>query len=219
MKSPIFISFEGIDTTGKTTLVSALAQNFAATGRSVGVKHESPRDQYVSVRIEDALKKSIFISEGFEQGPQAALLYMLYAECLSSQEVPKEAQLVLADRSIDSIAVYQGAALQGKNLVGAPHLLSALESLYSLIGGRVPDHTILLIISDEELQRRFKVRHGRMPTKAEFDELIRLQERYKQIASARSRYVVFDAGIPNQKLQEIVMRNIQEKFELKVRFD
>jgi len=215
MKLPIFISFEGIDTTGKTTLVSALAQRLAAAGQSVGLKYESPRDQDVSARIEDSLKKSIFISEGFEQGPQAALLYMLYAECLANQQVCTGADLVLADRGIDSIAVYQGAALQENDLVRAASLLEVLEKLYSLIGGRIPDLTILLLISSEDLQRRFNKRHDRMPTEAEFNELINLQERFKHLASIRSRYVTFDAGTPNHELQAAVMRNIEEIFDLR----
>lgn len=215
MKLPILISFEGIDTTGKTTLVEALAHQLAALGRGVALKYESPLDEDVAERIDDALKKSIFISEGFGKGPQAALLFMLYAECLASQQVRRDAHVVLADRSIDSIAVYQGAALQLDDSVDAARLLDAIETLYLMIGGRVPDLTILLIISNDELQRRFNERHGRMPADAEFTELIRLQERFKYIASMRARYVMFDADMSNQELQTTVMRNIKEKFDLR----
>jgi len=215
MTWPILISFEGIDATGKTTLVEAIAHQLFASGRSVAIKYESPQDEDVVSCIEDALKKSIFISNGFEHGPQAALLFMLYAEYLASQQVCQNTHVVLADRSIDSIAVYQGAALQFDHEIDAVKLLDALEALYSMVGGRVPDLTFLLIISNEELQRRFNERHRRMPTNAEFTELIRLQERFKYVASKRARYVTLDSDMSCQEVQAAVMKNIKEKFYLK----
>lgn len=216
MKWPIFISFEGIDTTGKTTLVEALAQRLTALGRNVALKHESPLDEDVVERIEEALKESIFISEGFANGPQAALLFMLYAEYLANQQVRHDAHVVLADRSIDSIAVYQGAGLQSDDSVDTVSLLAAIETLYLMVGGRVPDLTFLLVISNDELQRRFSLRHGRAPTDSEFTGLIWLQERFKHIASMRSRYVVLAADISNEELQATVTKNIEEKLDLRI---
>lgn len=215
MKRPVYISIEGIDTTGKTTLASAMLKHFAAAGSIVGLKPESPSDVEVAARINDALKHSIFVSHGFEHGPRAALLYMLYAECLAYQQVSQDVQLVVADRGIDSIAVYQGAALQASEPVGAEALLDALELLYFSIGGRIPDLTILLAISSDRLQRRFHARHGRKPTEFELDELVRLQARYQHIASVRPRYIVLDADMSGPDLLTAAVKRVETQFDLR----
>ncbi len=215
MKRPAYVSIEGIDTSGKTTLASAMLEHFTAAGRIVELKPESPSDSEVAVRIDNALKRSIFISQGFEHGPRAALLNMLYAECLAYQQVSQDVQLVVADRGIDSIAVYQGAALQLSEPVGAETLLNALELLYLSIGGHIPDLTILLAISPEKLQQRFHARHGRKLTELELDELVRLQARYQHIASVRPRCVVFDADMSGQDLLTAAVKCVETQVNLR----
>lgn len=217
MKRPVYVSIEGIDTSGKTTLASAMLEHFVAAGCTVELKPESPSDPEVAARIEDALRRSIFISEGFEHGPRAALFYMLYAECLAYQQISQDVQLVVADRGIDSIAVYQGAALQSSERVGAETLLGVLESLYLSIGGQIPDLTIFLAISSDTLQRRFYARHGRKPTVSELDELVRLQARYQRIASVRPRCIALDADMPGPDLLTAAVKRVETQLDLRTK--
>ena len=215
MTRPIYVSVEGIDTSGKTTLALDLSEHFAAIGHTVGLKPESPSDSEVEEHVGNALEHSIFISQGFVHGPRAAMLYMLYAECLAYQQVCEDVELVVADRGIDSVAVYQGAALQSIDSADVGPLLNALEMFYSSIGGRIPDLTILLLISTDELNRRFYARHERGPTEFELSELVRLQARYQHIASVRPRFVVLGPGIFGPDLLKAAVKCIEAQFDLR----
>jgi dTMP kinase len=135
-----FITVEGIDGAGKTTLVTALERELAARGRPVTVLRE-PGGVELSERIRALVKDA-----SLEVDPRAeALLYaaaraQLTAEALEPRLAAGE--WLLLDRFVDSSLAYQGG---GRDLgIGAVAAINAFAT-----GGLTPDRTLLLRIDPE----------------------------------------------------------------------
>lgn len=199
-----YLTIEGVDAVGKTTLASALRAHFEAAGRRAVVKPEFPSAPEVALPIDDALKRSIFIGEGFAGGPAAAFFFMAYAESLAIDGLPP-ADLIVGDRGLDSLCLYQGPAICGRDRFDVVAVVSAMEALYSSLSLRIPERTLLLVLPAAQLPGRFASRNGRPPTHAELEHLVWLQEEFVRVASQRPRFRVVDAqGDPETVLQKAV---------------
>ena len=199
-----YLTIEGVDAVGKTTLASALRSHYEVAGRRTVVKPEFPSAPEVVLPINDALKRSIFIGEGFAGGPAAAFFFMAYAESLAIDVLPP-ADLIVGDRGLDSLCLYQGPAICGRDRFDALAAVSAMEALYSSLCLRIPDRTLLLVLPPAQLPGRFERRNGRMPTHAELAHLVWLQEEFVRVAAQRPRFRVVDAqGDPETVLQKAV---------------
>jgi thymidylate kinase len=106
----VFLSIESIECTGKTAVTKRLAEMACVRGINCSIKPEFPAA--LEHDINEALSKSIFVSKTFSHGPSAALFFMLYGEAVSVFHCAPNADLVIADRYIDSIAIYQRRFLQ-----------------------------------------------------------------------------------------------------------
>lgn len=141
------ISLEGIDGSGKTTLVNRLAEAFSAQYEIV--KLREPGGTYISERIRD------FLLDTQNSGMMFRTETLLYAAARSQVTeqivIPALAagKLVLADRFTDSTLAYQG---YGRGLD-----LNSLRVLNAFCTqGIVPDLTILLDTDPEIGKRRRK---------------------------------------------------------------
>src|SRR4051812_8291429 len=113
-KRPIYVTLEGIDSSGKTTLAASLSKKLPALGISVTCRAEFPRsDEFEAALLHEALSKSIFISESFRYGPQSAFFYMAFVDSLTWPERTLS-ELIIGDRGPDSLCVYQGYFASGK---------------------------------------------------------------------------------------------------------
>ena len=133
----MFISVEGLDGAGKTTLVTGLAAALDARGRPVTVLRE-PGGVTVSERIRELVKDpSLEIGARAEALLYAAARAQLVAERL--RPLLDAGRWVLLDRFVDSSLAYQGA---GRGLgVEEVRALNAFAT-----GGLAPDRTLLLRI-------------------------------------------------------------------------
>jgi len=132
----MFVSFEGLDGSGKTTQVERLRQALEAEGREVVTARE-PGGTELGERLRE------LVLHGDEMTPWAeALLYAAArAELVAEVVEPALARGadVLLDRYLDSSAVYQGV---GRGL----GLEEVLELNLLAVGGRLPDRTFVLAI-------------------------------------------------------------------------
>jgi dTMP kinase len=140
----MFVSFEGLDGSGKTTQVERLRAVLEADGREVVTARE-PGGTPLGERIRE------LVLHGDEMTPWAeALLYAAArAELVAEVIEPALARGadVLLDRYLDSSVVYQGIA-RGLGLD------EVLELNLGAVGGLLPDRTFVLAIdADSSLER------------------------------------------------------------------
>lgn len=137
----MFVTFEGLDGSGKTTQLRKLAAALEAEGHNV-VKLRNPGGTVLGDRLRSVLLDSR--SEGELGGivPEAELALMFADRAQSLAQVVKPAletgSIVLCDRYTDSSEAYQGA---GRGL-GTERVLSVHQAV---CGGFQPDLTILLL--------------------------------------------------------------------------
>jgi dTMP kinase len=185
-----FITVEGIDGAGKTTLVEALARELAARGRPVTVLRE-PGGVELSERIRALVKDpALHVDPRAEALLYAAARAQLTAEALEPRLAAGE--WLLLDRFVDSSLAYQGG---GRGLGIGP--VAAINDFAT--GGLQPDRTLLLRIDPAaglaragdrgEAAGRLEREPGAFfaATAAAYDRLA---------AAAPERFAVLDATLP-----------------------
>jgi dTMP kinase len=131
-----FITFEGLDGTGKSTQLEKLARSLRAHGFSVTVTRE-PGGTSTGEKIREVLLHSA--TAGLSPYTEMALMFASRAQHVHEIILPAlaEGRIVLCDRFTDSTEAYQGG---GRKLGSKPVL-----QLHQLICGNLqPDLTVLL---------------------------------------------------------------------------
>jgi dTMP kinase len=131
-----FITFEGLDGTGKSTQMRKLAAVLRAAGHKV-VETREPGGTATGEKIRRVLLDSS--TEGLAPLAEMALMFAARAQHIAEVIVPalERGHVVLCDRFTDSTEAYQGS---GRKLGSA-----AVMELHGLLcGGLWPDLTILL---------------------------------------------------------------------------
>ncbi len=140
----MFISFEGVDGSGKTTQVELLADQLRAEGREVVATRE-PGGTELGERIRE------LILHGDVMAPWAEASLFAAARAQLVDEVIRPALArgadVICDRYIDSSLAYQGIA-RG---LGVERVL---ELNLLATAGLLPERTFVLVIPLEEAERR-----------------------------------------------------------------
>src|SRR6185437_14401381 len=184
-----FITFEGLDGSGKTTQLRLLAASLTAAGRNV-VTLRQPGGTVLGDRIRGILLDSR--SEA-SLGPIApatemALMFADRAQAIAEIIQPALAagSIVLCDRYTDSSEAYQGGGRQlGSERILAMHAAAC--------GNLQPDLTILLLPSLEDSLRRARRRNQRHVRQQGTDEnrferesddfYRRIYQKYEEIAA------------------------------------
>ncbi len=131
-----FITFEGLDGSGKSTQVAKLARGLRSRGISVTVTRE-PGGTAAGEKIRDVLLHSA--TSGLSPLAEMALMFASRAQHIHEVILPALSQghIVLCDRFTDSTEAYQG----GGRKLGSK---TVLELHVILCGNLKPDLTILL---------------------------------------------------------------------------
>ena len=203
-----FITFEGLDGTGKSTQMRKLAAALRAAGLKV-VETREPGGTATGEKIRRVLLDSA--TDGLSPLAEMALMFASRAQHIAEVIHPalEHGQLVLCDRFTDSTEAYQGS---GRKLGSA----AVLELHRVLCGGLQPDLTILLDSDPAASLGRARRRNRRARSRTRGDEnrfeqetrtfFARVRDGYRAIAVREpERVVVVDArGTPGQTHGRIV---------------
>ncbi|MGC9159005.1 MAG: dTMP kinase [Terracidiphilus sp.] len=196
MPRGFFLTFEGLDGSGKTTQIKRLAAWLKARGYDVLVTRQ-PGGTATGERIRALALDSR--SAGLAPMAEMALMFADRAQVLAEVIEPalEAGRIVLCDRFTDSTEAYQGGGRGlGSSIVLELHRL--------LCGGLQPDLTLLLLPGLKMSLSRARGRNERasqkgVPEEGRFEQeqesfYQRVWQTYRQIASRESKRVVLIEG-------------------------
>ncbi|MGL4729326.1 MAG: dTMP kinase [Bosea sp. (in: a-proteobacteria)] len=188
----VFITLEGGEGVGKSTLAKGLAAHFTKAGREVLLTRE-PGGTPLAEELRDVILKG----EAKKAGPFAEAMLFSAARIDHIDKLIRPSlnagRIVICDRFADSTRAYQGAL--GRMDRG---LLTALERV--TLNGIKPDLTLMLDLPAEEGLARAKARRGEGETDRFEAERIGFHRRLRQAfldiaASEPERCVVINAAL------------------------
>ena len=188
----MFVTFEGIDGSGKTTQARLLAERLEREGVDVVLTREPG-----GTPLGEAVRDLVLHGEHVAPWAEVALYAAARAQHVDQVIRPalERGAMVVCDRYVDSSAAYQGGARR----LGVD---TVLELNLTVVGGLMPDRTVLVEISPETAAARV----GGSGDRIERDGVAlwaRAAEAYRDLAARdRRRYVVVDGTRPVDELAE-----------------
>jgi dTMP kinase len=195
----MFVTFEGLDGSGKSTQAELLRARLEADGVDI-VSTREPGGTELGERLRD------LVLHGGHVGPWAEALIYVAARAQLVDEVIRPAldrgASVICDRYLDSSVAYQGVA---RGL--------GLDRMFDLnlaaIGGLVPDRTYLLELDPGQVASRIRRHHDRLEREGD-DFRERAAAGYRELAQRfPERIVVLDATRPVDELAEEVYGSLR----------
>lgn len=202
----MFITFEGIDFSGKTTQANLAVERLRSAGRPVLFVRE-PGGTALSERIRSILLEKHELSID----PVSELLLFNAARAQLVREVIRPAlragTIVVCDRFYDSTTAYQG---YGRSLpLDAVKAVNAFAS-----GGTAPGLTLFVDVDPEEIRRR-KAKDGHTPDRMERsgeEFYARVLGGYREIARAEpSRVVIVNGDGAIEETHAAVWAEIEQR--------
>ena len=196
----MFITFEGVDGSGKSTQARLLAERLRGDGHDV-VDTREPG----GTRIGEQIRELLLHSESVAPWAEATLFSAARAQLVDEVIRPALARgaHVVCDRYIDSSLAYQGLA-RGLGID------RVLDVNLAVTGSLLPDRTFLLLIPGEVAAQR----RGRSPDRIERegDEFAAEVDRaYREIAEIFSqRVVVLDGTAPPEKIADEIHGHVRD---------
>jgi len=196
----VFVTFEGVDGSGKSTQAELLRDALAADGREVVLTRE-PGGTDVGERVRE------LVLNGPDMTPwaEAALFAAARAELVATVIRPalERGADVIADRYVDSSLAYQGIA-RG---VGVEHVL---ELNLHVVQHLMPDLTVLLLLDPADAGRRVAVPDRLESEGADFHR--RVDAAYRELAERfPERIVAFDGARPAVELAEVIRERLRSR--------
>jgi len=190
----MFVTFEGLDGSGKSTQAELLRARLEADGEDVIATRE-PGGTELGEKIRD------LVLHGGHVIPWAEALLYAAARAQHVDEVIRPAlergASVICDRYVDSSVAYQGVA-RGLGLE------RVLDLNLAAVGGLMPDHTFLLELDVAQLPGRLRREHDRLERESD-DFHARAGAGYRELAARfPERIVVLDGTLPAETIAEEV---------------
>lgn len=200
----IFITMEGPDGAGKSTQIDMLRSYLNDRGYDVLITRDPGGNE-----ISEAIRQIILNKDFAEMGYMTELLLYASARAQLVKENIKPAleagKAVIADRFVDSSAVYQGI---GRGL--------GIETVYKVnefaLQGIMPDMTFLMDLDAE-------IGIARKKNQAELDRMEnetlefhrKVVEGYRFLAeNNQDRIVKIDATLPISEIHDIIIRHVEK---------
>lgn len=200
----IFITMEGPDGAGKSTQIDMLRSYLNDRGYDVLITRDPGGNE-----ISEAIRQIILNKDFTEMGYMTELLLYASARAQLVKENIKPAleagKAVIADRFVDSSAVYQGI---GRDL--------GIDTVYKVnefaLQGIMPDMTFLMDLDAE-------IGIARKKNQAELDRMEnetlefhrKVVEGYRLLAeNNQDRIVKIDATLPISKIHDIIIRHVEK---------
>jgi len=201
----LFISFEGIDGSGKSTQARLLAEHLRGQGRDVVLTREPGG----SAGAEE-IRRLVLEGDKDRWSPETELLLFTAArrDHLERVILPAIAagQVVICDRFADSTRMYQG--------LGRADLRGLVDQLHDLMIGREPDVTVLIDIAPDVGLGRALSRGGGEERFESFGEGLQARMRAGFLALAKEfdgRFVVIDGRRAVEAVAGDVARAIEAR--------
>jgi dTMP kinase len=190
----MFVTFEGLDGSGKSTQAELLRERLVAEGLDVVATREPG-----GTELGEGIRNIVL--HGGHVGPWAEALLYVAARAQLVDEVIRPAlergAAVICDRYVDSSIAYQGA---GREL-GVDRLL---DLNLAAVGGLLPDRTFLLELDPSEVPARIQRHFDRLEREGD-DFRVRTAAGYRELAERfPERIVVLDGTRPADELAEEV---------------
>lgn len=192
-----FITFEGIDGSGKTTIANLL--------------YERLRKEYDVILTSEPTKSWLgkAVRKAINENKDAVTIALLFVADRNEhvKEVKKwlnEGKLVICDRYMDSTFAYQKEHLKG--IMRKP--IQWLKNLHTNI--LIPDLTFLLKIDVEKALKRIDKRRLTIYENKEF--LQRVQRNYIEMARKEKRFVIINADRKKEDILEECLSILNKLF-------
>jgi dTMP kinase len=195
----MFVTFEGLDGSGKTTQLELLRRHLEEAGRDVVVTRE-PGGTELGERIRELLLHGPDMTAWAE----AALFAAARAELVERVIAParERGADVLCDRYVDSSLAYQGIA---RGLGVEP----VLELNLAAVQGVMPDRTFLLLVDPVRAAERTGEDRDRIE-REDHGFRARVDAAYRELAERfRERIVAIDADGSPEEVAQLVRGELQ----------
>jgi dTMP kinase len=196
----MFITFEGVDGSGKSTQARLLAEQLRTEGRDV-VETREPGGTELGERVRD-----LILGEGtVSPWAEAALFTAARAQLVDEVIRPALASgaEVVCDRYLDSSLAYQGLA-RG---LGVERVL---ELNLAATGHLLPDRTFLILVPLEQAAARRGSEADRIESEGE--EFVALVDRaYRELAGIfAQRIVTIDGTQPPKEVAKLIRAQLRD---------
>jgi dTMP kinase len=195
----MFVTFEGVDWSGKSTQAELLVDWLREQGRTVLSTREPG-----GTPVGEAVRQVVLHGHDMTPWAEAALYAAARADHVEHAIRPalERGEDVVCDRYIDSSVAYQGVARGlGEDKV--------LELNLTVTRGLLPDRTFLVLLDPEEAQRRGGEEPDRIEREGE-DFMRRVDAAYRSLAAVSpSRIVALDGARPADEIAEEVREHIR----------
>jgi dTMP kinase len=195
----MFVSFEGVDGSGKSTQAELLAEHLRGAGRDVVLTREPG-----GTPLGEAIRGLLLGGDAMAPWAEAALFAAARAELVAEVIAPAldRGSWVVCDRFVDSSLAYQGIARD----LGVDEVL---ELNLPAVGGRLPDRTFALLVDPDESARRL----GDAPDRIEREGdafRARVIEAYRELAQRfPERIVLLDGSRPVGEVAQAVVADLE----------
>jgi dTMP kinase len=190
----MFITFEGVDWSGKSTQAALLTEWLRGQGRRVLSTREPG-----GTPVAEAVREVVLHGHDMTPWAEAALYAAARADHVEHAIRPalERGEDVVCDRYIDSSVAYQGIARElGESAV--------LELNLAVTRGLLPDLTFVVLLAADEAQRRGSGRPDRIEREGR-DFMERVDRAYRSLAARYAdRIVCVDgARTPDEIAEEV----------------
>jgi dTMP kinase len=194
----VFVTFEGVDGSGKSTQARLLAEWLAGAGRTVLSAREPGKTP-----LGESVRELVLHGDEMSPWAEAALFAAGRAELVAREFRPalERGDDVVLDRYLDSSVAYQGA---GRRLGDGVRQLSL-----TVTGGLLPDRTFLLAVDPDVARARGRERPDRIE-REDASFLERVAEGYRSLAEAEpERVVALDGSQPPEQIAEEIRERVR----------